>query len=130
MVYPRITNLMLKDLIPNQKLQGIIIAGCAVLALYLIRMFLRYFVQYYGHMIGVGMQAQMRRDLFAHLQKLPFQYYDSRPQGKILVRVINYVSAVSDFLTTGLITFIVEGFSIPSCFIAISASSNICLTNN
>ena len=50
----------------------------------------------------------IRTDLFAHLQKLPFTYYDSRPAGKILVRVINYVNSVSDILSNGIINMILE----------------------
>ena len=50
----------------------------------------------------------IRKDLFAHLQKLPFTYYDSRPAGKILVRVINYVNSVSDILSNGIINMIIE----------------------
>ncbi|MBQ6564692.1 MAG: ABC transporter ATP-binding protein [Clostridia bacterium] len=50
----------------------------------------------------------IRSDLFAHLQKLPFSYYDSRPAGKILVRVINYVNSVSDILSNGIINMILE----------------------
>ena len=48
----------------------------------------------------------IRKDLFAHLQQLPFAYYDSRPAGKILVRVINYVNSVSDILSNGIINSI------------------------
>ena len=51
---------------------------------------------------------QIRDDLFRHLQKLPFQYYDDRPQGKILVRVVNYVNSVSDMLSNGLINVVLE----------------------
>ncbi len=50
----------------------------------------------------------IRKDLFAHLQKLPFSYYDSRPAGKILVRVINYVNSVSDILSNGIINALIE----------------------
>ena len=50
----------------------------------------------------------IRQDLFAHLQELPFTYYDSRPAGKILVRVINYVNSVSDILSNGIINMILE----------------------
>ncbi len=50
----------------------------------------------------------IRSDLFAHLQKLPFSYYDSRPAGKILVRVINYVNSVSDILSNGIINLIMD----------------------
>ncbi|MDR0947066.1 MAG: ABC transporter ATP-binding protein/permease [Ruminococcus sp.] len=54
----------------------------------------------------------IRTDLYKHLQELPFEYYDSRPHGKILVRVINYVNSVSDFLSNGIINFILELFSL------------------
>ena len=55
---------------------------------------------------------QIRTDLFKHLQKLPFQYYDDRPHGKILVRVVNYVNSVSDMLSNGLINVILEIFNL------------------
>lgn len=61
---------------------------------------------------GQLMIYDIRKDLFAHLQELPFQYYDDRPQGKILVRVVNYVNNVSDMLTNGIINFILEIFNI------------------
>lgn len=50
----------------------------------------------------------IRRDIFEHLQKLPFQYYDDRPHGKILIRVVNYVNSVSDMLSNGLINVVLE----------------------
>ncbi len=50
----------------------------------------------------------IRKDIFEHLQKLPFQYYDDRPHGKILIRVVNYVNSVSDMLSNGLINVILE----------------------
>lgn len=61
---------------------------------------------------GQMMIYDIRKDLFAHLQELPFSYYDDRPQGKILVRVVNYVNNVSDMLTNGIINFILEIFNI------------------
>lgn len=53
----------------------------------------------------------IRKDLFAHLQELPFQYYDDRPHGKILIRVVNYVNSVSDMLSNGLINIVLESFN-------------------
>ena len=87
MVYPVVTNRMLNDYIPNKMYRTIVIAGIIVLVLYTLRMFMRYFVQYYGHVIGVRMQSQMRRDLFAHLEKLPFSFYDNNETGKIMTRI-------------------------------------------
>ncbi|MCR4840017.1 MAG: ABC transporter ATP-binding protein/permease [Lachnospiraceae bacterium] len=54
----------------------------------------------------------IRRDLFSHLQELPFDYYDNRPHGKILIRVVNYVNSVSDMLSNGLINIVLEGFNL------------------
>ena len=50
----------------------------------------------------------VRTDLFKHLQELPFEYYDNRPHGKILIRVVNYVNSVSDMLSNGIINVILE----------------------
>ena len=58
--YPIITNMLMKDFIPNNNVNGIIIASIILLAIYLVRMLLRYFIQYYGHVMGVKMQAEMR----------------------------------------------------------------------
>ncbi|MCQ2521266.1 MAG: ABC transporter ATP-binding protein/permease [Lachnospiraceae bacterium] len=54
----------------------------------------------------------IRKDLFAHLQRLSFQYYDDRPQGKILVRVVNNVNSVADMLSNGLINIVLEGLNL------------------
>ncbi|KAI7264884.1 hypothetical protein KC345_g8678 [Hortaea werneckii] len=58
--------------------------------------------------VGQDIIFEIRTDLFKHLQDLPFKYYDDRPQGKILIRVVNYVNAVSDVLSNGIINFILE----------------------
>ena len=55
-----------------------------------------------------SMVHDIRRDLFEHLQVLPFSYYDNRPHGKILVRIVHYVNSVSDVLSNGLLDFIIE----------------------
>ncbi|AOZ93670.1 ABC transporter ATP-binding protein [Paenibacillus crassostreae] len=58
--------------------------------------------------VGQDIIFDIRTDLFKHLQELPFKYYDDRPQGKILIRVVNYVNSVSDVLSNGIINFILE----------------------
>src|SRR5471030_148816 len=62
--------------------------------------------------VGQEVVKNIRTDLFNHLQKLPFAYYDSRPHGKILLRVVNYVNSLSDLLSNGLITLLTDLFSI------------------
>lgn len=58
--------------------------------------------------IGQDIIFDIRTDLFKHLQELPFEYYDNRPHGKILIRVVNYVNSVSDMLSNGIINVILE----------------------
>lgn len=101
MVYPMVTNRMLNDLIPNKMYSGIIIAGIIVLVLYVIRMLLRYFVQYYGHIIGTKMQGQMRRDLFNHLEKLPYTFFDNHETGSILTRITSDLFEVAELAHHG-----------------------------
>lgn len=101
MVYPIVTNRMLNDFIPNKMYSTIVIAGVIVLALYAARMFLRYFVQYYGHVIGVKMQSKMRQDLFAHLEKLPFRFYDNHETGRIMTRITSDLFEVCELAHHG-----------------------------
>ena len=115
MVYPIVTNQMLNDYIPEKKYDVIVIAGVVVLVLYLVRMLLRYFVQYYGHIIGVKMQSQMRRDLFSHLQKLPFSFYDNHETGRIMTRITSDLFEVCELAHHG-----PENLLISSVMIALS----------
>ena len=101
MVYPIVTRKMLNEYIPNQMYMAIVIAGAVVLALYIVRLLLRYFVQYYGHIIGVRMQSQMRRDLFGHLEKLPFRFYDDNETGKIMTRITSDLFEVCELAHHG-----------------------------
>ena len=79
----------------------ILIFGIGLLVCYIIRMFLRFFVHYYGHVIGVKMQGDLRRDLFNKLQKLPFSYYDEHDTGKIMSRMTNDLQNVSELAHHG-----------------------------
>jgi len=101
MVYPIVTNKMLNEYIPQKMYLTIVIAGLIVLALYVLRMWLRYFVQYYGHVIGVKMQSQMRQDLFAHLQRLPFRFYDNHETGRIMTRITSDLFEVCELAHHG-----------------------------
>ncbi|MBQ3090784.1 MAG: ABC transporter ATP-binding protein [Oscillospiraceae bacterium] len=101
MVYPVVTNQMLNIYIPQKMYTTIVIAGVTVLILYIVRMLLRYFVQYYGHLIGVKMQSQMRQDLFSHLQKLPFRFYDNHETGRIMTRMTSDLFEVCELAHHG-----------------------------
>ena len=101
MVYPVMTNKMLNDFIPNKNYRYIIISGVCVLALYFARMMLRYFVQYQGHMVGTRMQKQMRTELFNHIEKLPFSFFDDHETGAIMTRMTNDLFEVSELAHHG-----------------------------
>ncbi|MBR1842732.1 MAG: ABC transporter ATP-binding protein [Oscillospiraceae bacterium] len=101
MVYPVMTRNMLNIYIPERQYAAIVISGVSVLVLYTIRMLLRYFVQYYGHVIGVRMQSQMRRDLFSHLQRLPYSFYDNHETGRIMTRITSDLFEVAELAHHG-----------------------------
>lgn len=101
MVYPIVTNRMLNEYIPQKMYRAIVIAGIIVLGLYVLRMLLNYFVQFYGHVIGVKMQSQMREDLFSHLQKLPFAFYDNNETGRIMTRITSDLFEVCELAHHG-----------------------------
>ena len=127
MFYPVITREMLNDLIPNRKYQLIIIAGGALLLLYVIRMLLNFFVQYYGHVMGVRMQAQMRSDMFEHLEKLPYSYFDKQETGKLMSRMTNDLFDVSELAHHGPENLIISTITIIASFIYL-CSINVILT--
>ena len=101
MVYPVVTNKMLNVYIPEKMYSTIVVSGIIVLVLYTVRMLLRFFVQYYGHMIGIRMQSQMRMDLFSHLEKLPFSYFDNHETGRIMTRLTSDLFEISELAHHG-----------------------------
>lgn len=101
MVYPVITRQMLNVYIPNRMYNVIIKFGVIILLLYILRMLLKYFVQYYGHIIGVNMQSRMRRDLFEHLEKLPFTFFDNNETGRIMTRITSDLFEVAELAHHG-----------------------------
>ncbi len=127
MVYPVLTNKMLNIYIPERQFRNIIYAGVLVLILYTLRLLLRYFVQYYGHMIGVRMQAQMRSDMFNHLEKLPYKFFDSNETGKIMSRMTNDLMEISELAHHGPENLLISGIMITLSFAYLS-TINIWLT--
>ena len=115
--YPIITNMLMKDFIPNNNVNGIIIASIILLTIYLFRMLLRYFIQYYGHVMGVKMQAQMRKDMFDKLEKLPYSYYDNHETGKIMSRMTNDLFEISELAHHGPENIFIASITIISSFV-------------
>jgi len=98
--------------IPGKDTGGLLIlAGIYLLALIISGVCMKYRIRMMSQ-IGQSVIMNIRKDLFTHLQKLSFSFYDSRPHGKILVRVVNYVNSLSDLLSNGLINLITDLFSL------------------
>ncbi len=116
-IYPIVTRSMLNDLIPNKKYQLIVFSGMTLLLLYIIRMLLRYFIQYQGHVMGVKMQAQMRSEMFTHLEKLPYSFYDNHETGKIMSRMTNDLMDVSELAHHGPENVIICSITIITSFL-------------
>lgn len=121
--YPIITRKMLNEWVGSEELgldpmpNLIIIGGIVVFVLYFLRMLLRYFVQYYGHMIGIYMQSQMRRDLFNKLQRLPYTFFDNHETGKIMSRMTNDLMDVSELAHHGPENIFICGIMVIGSFI-------------
>ena len=119
-IYPMITRTMLNTLIPERNYRMIVIFGLTLFVLYFLKMLLNYFIQYQGHMMGVYMQARMRSDMFAHLETLPYRFYDTHETGKIMSRMTNDLFEVSELAHHGPENIIISVLSILISFIYLS----------
>ncbi len=126
-VYPMVTRKMLNELIPDQKYELVVWFGLLLLGLYFVRMLLNYFIQYEGHVMGVRMQAQMRSDMFRHLEKLPFGFFDNNETGSIMSRMTNDLMEISELAHHGPENLIISVISVVISFTYL-ASINIWLT--
>lgn len=99
--YPVITKNIINDYVPNQNIRLFVIWAVALLLIYILKAGLNYFIQYWGHVMGVRIQADMRRDVFQRLQKLPFSYFDEHKTGSIMSRIINDLMDISELAHHG-----------------------------
>ncbi|MDY3225754.1 MAG: ABC transporter ATP-binding protein [Candidatus Faecousia sp.] len=110
LTFPLVTRKALYDLLPNQLYRTFFLIMLAVAASYVLRTFLNYIVGYYGHTFGIRVEADIRRDLFAHMQELSFDYYDRNRTGKLMARLTSDLFELTelahhgpeDLLTSGL----------------------------
>ena len=105
---PMLTQKALDDAIPNKDTNMLFWLVGILIATYVVSVIFTTIRSRIMVNVSQNIIYDIRKDLFAHLQKLPFQYYDDRPHGKILIRVVNYVNSVSDMLSNGLINVVLE----------------------
>lgn len=96
MFYPMIARKMINDYIPNQNLRLLITWAIVLAAIYALKCFLNYVVGYWGHVLGVRIQGDMRRTLFRHIETLPFSFFDENKTGNVMSRIVNDLFEVSE----------------------------------
>lgn len=127
LMYPVISRNIINTYIPDKNLRLILTWCVALLVIYLVQAIMQYFMQYQGHVVGVRMQADMRRDVFEHLQKLPFSYFDEHKTGVIMSRIVNDLMDISEFAHHGPEDLFISLVSVVGSFI-ILCTINIPLT--
>ena len=99
--YPMITRNIINIYVPNQQLSTMITWLVILGLIYLLKVGLNYYITYYGHMMGVKMQSNMRRDMFEHLQDLPFVFFDENKTGSLTSRIVNDLMDISELAHHG-----------------------------
>ncbi|HBJ9506703.1 TPA: ABC transporter ATP-binding protein [Listeria monocytogenes] len=112
MIGPYLTKIVIDNTIPNKNVTQLFwIAIIFIVSVVVTGLCMRYRIRSIT-LIGQDILKDMRTAIFGHLQKLPFSYFDSRPHGKILIRVVNYINMLSDLLSNGLINLISDILSV------------------
>jgi ATP-binding cassette subfamily B protein len=101
LVFPVAVQWVIDSILPQQKLALFFQVCAALLGLYLLRALLQYIVDYWGHVLGVRMEYDMRQDLFDHIQKLSFRYFDTTKTGHIMSRLVNDLNEISELAHHG-----------------------------
>lgn len=96
LITPRFTNYLISSIIPEQKFQRLIGWLLILGMFFIVRVLLQYVVEYWGHVLGVRMERDMRNDLFNHIQGLPIQYFDRMKVGKLMSRLVNDLNDISE----------------------------------
>ncbi len=96
MFYPMIARGIMNDYVPNRQLRLLITWIIVLAAIYILKCILTFIVGYWGHVLGVRIQGDMRRDLFRHIETLPFSYFDENKTGSVMSRIINDLFEVSE----------------------------------
>ena len=127
LVYPYITKQMINNYVPNKLINMLLGTAGFLLGFYIIKAALNYVLAYWGHIVGVRMQSDMRRELFTHLEKLPFTYFDDNKTGVIMSRMTNDLFQVSELAHHGPEDVFLSLITLVGAFIML-ATINVYLT--
>jgi ATP-binding cassette subfamily B protein len=101
LAFPVAVNAFIDDLLPGGKWGLIVWASLGLLALYVVNTLLMYIVNYWGHMLGINIETDMRRKLFAHIQKLSFRFFDNSKTGHLIGRLTNDMNMIGEMAHHG-----------------------------
>ena len=101
MFYPMIARNIMNDFVPNGNLRLLVVWAIVLACIYALKSILTFVVGYWGHVLGVKIQGYMRRDLFRHIETLPFSFFDENKTGTVMSRIINDLMEVSELAHHG-----------------------------
>lgn len=105
LIFPLIVRYLLNDIYVNKSsskiIHFIVLIGIGLLIMYIIRYFCQYYISSWGHIMGARMEADMREDIFLHLQKQSFSYYDNTNTGQLMSRIVNDLFDISELAHHG-----------------------------
>ena len=101
MFYPMIARNIMNDYVPNENLRLLITWAIVLAVIYALKCVLTFIVGYWGHILGVRIQGDMRRDLFRHIETLPFSFFDENKTGSVMSRIVNDLFEVSELAHHG-----------------------------
>ncbi len=127
LVYPMVSRDLINTVIPQGNIQLIFKIGATLFVIYLVRMILQYIVGYYGHLMGVRMEYDMRKEAFSHIMDLSFDFFDNTRTGHIMSRVVNDLNDISEMAHHGPEDLLISTIKIIGAFILL-CTINIKLT--
>lgn len=101
LVFPAIVRKTIDEILPSKNFELLIWISVGLLILYILRAVFQYIVDYWGHVLGVRIEYDMRKDLFNHIGKLSFSYFDNTKTGHIMSRIVNDLNEISELAHHG-----------------------------
>lgn len=101
LIFPVVVRNLIHEVLPDHDMHKLYIGSAILLALYILNFVIQYAVQYYGHVMSASIEHDMRRDLFAHIEKLSFHYFDNEKTGQLLSRITSDVTEISELSFRG-----------------------------
>ncbi len=101
LIFPVVVKEIIGEVLPQGDMKRLLLESAGLLVLYLLSFAIHYAVQYYGHVMSASIEHDMRRDLFAHMEKLSFHYYDNEKTGQLLSRITSDVTEISELSFRG-----------------------------